>query len=91
VRVKPKDGKEGKEAKETKEVLFEKTRVDTKVSEIKINQHEAKASEVPAVDFAATGRAAASAAGFEPGDEAAPGRAFIRPSERPEVAPRASP
>jgi len=88
VRVKHKEGKEGKDhvKENVKEMAAEKVTDPPKriITEAKVN-------EVIAFGFAVSGETPAAEAGFEAGDEAGAGRAFIRPSERPDLTPRTAP
>ncbi|MBI1868075.1 MAG: hypothetical protein HYS06_07260 [Methylocystis sp.] len=86
-----KEGKDGKDGKEAPEKLTREKNFAKESGETKVRLHEAKATEVVSFAFVTPGASPAVAMGFEKGDESAPGRAFIRPSERPDLTPRATP
>lgn len=88
VRTKSKD-KEKEKEKEVEKIRENKVFSEKLVSE-KLVAREVKAPErLPIrLDWKASETPSAAVAGFDPGDGAAPGRAFIRPGERPDTAPQ---
>ncbi|WOJ90432.1 DUF6519 domain-containing protein [Methylocapsa polymorpha] len=92
VRLKQKDKDKDKEKDKDKDKEREKHPPDKLVKEVEKHAVlDAKAMEIQFVSLAMPSETVVSDAGFEVGDAAAPGRAFIRPSERPNLTPRAAP
>jgi Family of unknown function (DUF6519) len=90
VRVKSKDKDKDKEKDKEKDSRFR----DKVVKEAEINKRimlEQKTREVLPFGFAAPDETPFYDDGFEVGDDAAPGRAFIQPNDRPDLTPRAAP